>query len=223
MFFFLVLTMSPFVVAQSDNDAPAWEIGLAIGSGSLALVLCLFAIVSYRQNGGSTTQQDVEVGVKTGAVTLGNSQRSHARTTTKTTDATQRTTKSAPSKSKSLSSSHRKIEKDIDHVVTSSTGLIQNLGNAAEKTVEVFGKAKSGIETIGSVAATKAKETNLKIANALRDDPDDPRAREEAKALAIKKAASSSSKNEQTKVSPRSSEVSKNRGPSRGTVAASRV
>ncbi len=210
MFFLLVLTLSPFVVAQSDNDAPAWEIGLAIGSGALALILCLFAIVSYRQNSVSTTQRDVEVGVKTGTATPANSQRSLK------TDV--RTTKSAPSKSRP--SSHRKIEKEIDHVVKSSTGLIQNLGNAAEKTVEVFGKAKNGIEIIGSVAATKAKETNLRIANALRDDPDDPRAREEAKALAIKRAAPSSSKNEQSKVSPRNSEVSKAR---RGTVAASRV
>lgn len=50
-----LLTLCPVVYAQSD-DIPVWEIGVAAGSGTLALALCLFAAYSFR----STRMNKVE-------------------------------------------------------------------------------------------------------------------------------------------------------------------
>ena len=65
-----LLLMVPPTLAQTNNTTddddgtPVWEIGLAAGSGAIALIICFFAVMTAR-NKDKTKEDDVETGKKT--------------------------------------------------------------------------------------------------------------------------------------------------------------
>lgn len=58
---FLMTIVLPSAAAESNDDIPAWEIGLAAGSGAVALFLCLFAVYIYGKDRPAAA--DIEAGV----------------------------------------------------------------------------------------------------------------------------------------------------------------
>jgi hypothetical protein len=205
-----MLTLCPFVHAQ-NNEIPAWEIGLAAGSGALALVLCLFAVYSFRQS-SNTVKKDVESGLRTGQTTMSSGVRQPPLRPTGPGAGTgvprsaPRGGNTAPIKTGTRPSTRPisvvdaldRANAAIDDSVDTSKSIISALGGIAVKTGNVVGQAASGAKEVGASAVTKAKETGQKVAAALRDNPDDPMAREQAKLAAAKKAASLSAQRKET-------------------------
>lgn len=204
------MTLCPVVSAQS-NDIPAWEIGLAAGSGSLALFLCLFAIYSFRQN--NTVKNDVESGLRTGQTTRGtrppparsserpggpgvrprvtgsNSSRSNAPNVRPSVPPrgansvpTKKGTRPTPRPThNTLDRMNAKVDKSVD----TSNAIISALGDIAVKTVSVADRVKSGANEIGATAVSTVK----RVSTSLKDDKD----RKQPSSVA-KKAADMSAK-----------------------------
>ena len=69
-----LMLLPTMVTAQTEGEMPAWEIGLAAGSGAIALLLCGYAIFIIVRRKRSLQRGDVETGVKVGAGSKGSSE-----------------------------------------------------------------------------------------------------------------------------------------------------
>jgi hypothetical protein len=197
LYIFQILTLCPFVYAQ-NNDIPAWEIGLAAGSGGLALVLCLFAVYSFRGS-SNTVNKDVETGLGRGQTTtpsfvshppLGPAGPRASTGAPRGGNTAPIITGTRPStRPVSVLDALDRTSASIEDSVDTSKSIIAALGGIAVKTGSVVGQAASGAKEVGASYVTKAKETRQKVVSALRDNPDDAMAREQVKSAAAKKAA----------------------------------
>lgn len=171
------------VVFASEDEIPAWEIALAAGSGAMAIILCVLAVMSFRGNRVLT-------------VRLQTDNKASLPVCSKTTPPPPkaplppplvpgRPGPPPPRGPPPRGPPPRGPTEDTTS--TSKGGVVATLGNIAGQTV-------SGVKGMGAYSVAKAKETTAKIGAALRENPEEPNPNEQVKATASGRASNLNAK-----------------------------
>ena len=146
-----LLLMVPPTLAQTNNTTddddgiPVWEIGLAAGSGAIALIICFFAVMTAR-NKDKTKEDDVETGKKTSS--------------TATQPAGRAAAPSAPPDSKAVALA-KGFDSSVEKVVTLAAAV-------PAAGIETAGRMKN----VATTAVASAKEALNKSVERLQETPE---------------------------------------------------
>ena len=166
-----LLLMVPPTLAQTNNTTddddgiPVWEIGLAAGSGAIALIICFFAVMTAR-NKDKTKEDDVETGKKTSSTATQPAGRAAApsapagRAAAPSAPAGRAAAPSAPPDSKAVALA-KGFDSSVEKVVTLAAAV-------PAAGIETAGRMKN----VATTAVASAKEALNKSVERLQETPE---------------------------------------------------
>ena len=156
-----LLLMVPPTLAQTNNTTddddgiPVWEIGLAAGSGAIALIICFFAVMTAR-NKDKTKEDDVETGKKTSSTAT----QPAGRAAAPSAPAGRAAAPSAPPDSKAVALA-KGFDSSVEKVVTLAAAV-------PAAGIETAGRMKN----VATTAVASAKEALNKSVERLQETPE---------------------------------------------------